>query len=184
MFHKRAEAIAAIYFHSGSSQLLALSAPSVTVPNGSASTAVSLTVTSLTSFSGQVSFACVGLPLGMTCTFNPAQASLPASGTATTSFTISQTTTATAGISYWNGTWGILLFVLSMLQALRVSRGRRSFTGVMSILAMLALGAVALAGCGGSSNAPTTHQTGTTNILVTATSGSVTKTTPLTVNFQ
>ncbi len=71
-----------------------------------------------------------------------------------------------------------------MLQALRVSRGRRSFTGVISILVMLALGAFALAGCGGSSNTPTTHQTGTTNILVTATSGSVTKTAPLTVNFQ
>jgi hypothetical protein len=165
--------------------LLALSAQSVTVPNGSASTAVSLTVTSLSSFSGQVSFVCVGLPLGMTCSFNPAQASLPASGTATTSFTISQTPTSSSGIGYLRGPAGIVLFALSMLLALQVSRGRRTVAGVVWMLAVFALTATMLSGCGGNGGSgSTTPQTGTTNILVTATSGTVTKSIPLTVNVE
>jgi hypothetical protein len=165
--------------------LLALSAQSVTVPNGSVSTAVSLTVTSLSSFSGQVSFVCVGLPLGMTCSFNPAQASLPASGTATTSFTISQTPTSSSGIGYVRGPAGIVLFALLMLLALQVSRGRRTVAGVVWMLAVFALTATMLSGCGGNGGSgPTTPQTGTTNILVTATSGTVTKSIPLTVNVE
>jgi hypothetical protein len=134
-----------------------------------------------------VSFACVGLPLGMTCNFNPAQAALPASGTANASFTISQpATTTSAGIGYWKGPAGLLLFAVSTLLAFRISRGRQSVAGVVWMLAFFALTATMLSGCGGNggNGSMSTHQTGTTNILVTATSGTLTKSIPLTINVQ
>jgi hypothetical protein len=53
--------------------------------------------------------------------------------------------------------------------------------------AFFTISAVILIGCGGngSRNASTdTHQTGNANILVTATSGTVTKSIPLSINVQ
>jgi hypothetical protein len=68
---------------------------------------------------------------------------------------------------------------------LQVSRGRRTVAGVVWMLAVFALTATMLSGCGGNGGSgSTTGQTGTTNVLVTATSGTVTKSIPLTVNFQ
>lgn len=168
--------------------LLSLSTGNVAVPYGTPSSAVSVTVTSLSTFSGQVTFACVGLPFGMTCNFNPSQTSLPASGTASSSFTITQPSTAiSAGIVYWKSSAGLLLFTLSTLLAFRVSRGRRSVAGSVWMSAFFTISAVILIGCGGngSRNASTdTHQTGNANILVTATSGTVTKSIPLSINVQ
>ncbi|WP_260740639.1 Ig-like domain repeat protein [Tunturiibacter lichenicola] len=164
---------------------VALSTSSVDVPDGAQSAAVKFTISSVSSFSGQVNFACVGLPLGMSCNFSPTQASLPASGAVSTNLTISQSaTTSSAGMSSWKGSVGLFGFILSTLLAFRISRGRRLIGAVVWMWAISTLSLAVLSGCSGGSTPSPTHQTGTTNILVTATSGSITRSIPLTVNIQ
>ena len=164
---------------------LSLSSGSVDVPVGAQSATVKLTVSSVSSFTGQVSFDCVGLPLGMTCSFSPSQAALAASGAVSTSLTVSQNSgTSSAGIPSWKGSAGLFGFVLSALLAFRISKGRRLIGGAICMSVIFTLGIAALAGCGGGSAASPTHQTGTTNILVNATSGNVTRSIPLTVNIH
>jgi hypothetical protein len=164
---------------------LSLSSSSVTVPYETPSSPISLTVTSLGGMSGQLSFVCAGLPLGMSCNFSPAQASLASAGTASTSFTISQPTSTAAGLAVWGGP-GFLLILISAITALRVSRGRRALVGVTWALVLFSLSTVMLSGCASNSSGSNTNsrQTGTTNILVTVTGGTTTKTIPLSVNVQ
>jgi hypothetical protein len=164
---------------------VSLSASSVDVPDGAQSTPVKFTVSSVSAFAGQVSFACVGLPLGMTCNFSPSQGSLSASGALSTNLTIGpKTTTSSAGMSSWKGSAGLVGLILSALLAFRISRGRRLIAGAVCMWVLVTLGVAMLSGCGGSSPAGATHQSGTTNILVTATSGNITRNVPLTVNIQ
>jgi hypothetical protein len=164
---------------------VSLSASSVEVPDGAQSTPVKFTVSSVSAFAGQVSFACVGLPLGMTCNFSPSQGNLPASGALSTNLTIGpNTTTSSAGMSSWKGSAGLFGLILSALLAFRISRGRRLVAGVVCMWVLVTLGVAMLSGCGGSSPGGATHQSGTTNILVTATSGNITRNVPLTVNIQ
>jgi Bacterial Ig-like domain (group 3) len=164
---------------------VSLSASSVDVPDGAQSIPVKFTVSSVSAFAGQVSFACVGLPLGMTCNFSPSQGNLPASGALSTNLTIGpNTTTSSAGMSSWKGSAGLFGLILSALLAFRISRGRRLVAGVVCMWVLVTLGVAMLSGCGGSSPGGATHQSGTTNILVTATSGNITRNVPLTVNIQ
>jgi len=164
---------------------LALSSGSVTVPYGAPSAPVSLTVTSFGGLSGQLSFACAGLPLGMSCTFSPAQVALTSAGTASTSFTVSQPTNTSAGFASWKGP-GVLLILISVITAYRMSKGRRTLVGLTWALVMFSLSTVVLTGCasGGGSSNTNSRQTGITTILVNVIGGNTMKTIPLTVNVQ
>jgi hypothetical protein len=164
----------------------------VTAP-GSAGT-VSLAVANSTGFSGSIALSCSGLPVGATCAFSPS--TVTAAGTpATTASTMTITTTAatttaaqmppTHGpFSHWLAIGMFALFSIVMAG----SPARRRSTGLLLLLALIAL----VPACGGGGNSSTTPPpvpstptpAGTYNLVVSATSGSTTSTTAITLYVQ
>lgn len=150
---------------------LSTSATSMTMARGQSGT-VTLSVTPTNGFSGQVSFACSGLPGESSCSFTPA--TVNPSGTAASTATLRISTTATTahgGIGPWPFAGGGILFAL-LLFFPQTRRG--SYTASVGILCVA--GAIA-AGCSsgtGSSSALRDPGTpaGDTMVTVTATSGS------------
>jgi hypothetical protein len=150
------------------------------VSYGSTSSAVKLQVTSLSGMAGTVSFACSGLPIGMSCQFSPSQVTLTDGSNATSSVTIGSSA-KTAGPSSWRGL-SILSMLIALLSASVVGIRARSVQ-VLCGVALVTL--VGMIGCGGSDNSSKPLQeTGTKTVLVSATSGSITKSVPVTVTIQ
>ncbi|SFS20726.1 hypothetical protein SAMN05421771_3787 [Granulicella pectinivorans] len=170
-----------------------------TVTNGNTAT-VSLALTSIGGYTGQVTFACTGLLTGETCTTTPV--TLAATGTTTATVTISTTrqvtpnakatgtTRAANHTATSNGTTrlaGISFAGLTLL-ALAGSIKRRSlgrYTRLLSLFALLAtLGA--LAGCNdaGVTFNPSGTPSGTGNIGIVATSAGVSHTITVQVVVQ
>lgn len=166
---------------------LAMSASSSTlqVSYGKISSAVNLQVSSVGGMAGTVNFTCSGLPIGMTCNFNPAQVALAAGGQATASFTISGSTSQTNSASLWIPGIGLVLLPVSLAGLYRF-RNRTTCTGtLLSVLLLLA--ATSLTGCSGgssSSQSTTVQESGTKTVIVNATSGGVTRTIPIQVTIQ
>lgn len=164
---------------------LSLSLPNLNVSYGTASAAVAVQIASKYGATGPVSFGCSGLPIGMTCNFSPAQMSLTLGGTASTTLTITSSTvsasnTRVAGI-------GLAVFLpLSFFSLLRDrNRRRRRMQMICFGIAALAIGS--LSGCsrgGASSSSYPAQETGIKTVLVTATSGTASKSIPLVVNIQ
>jgi subtilase family serine protease len=157
---------------------LSLSPSSVTVARGGTGT-VTLTVTANGGFTGTVTPACSDLPSGVTCS-GPA---VMGSGTSTITFTATSSAmlapanrpTSFAGLSGTSGT-SILLVLCALCAAfllLSYERGRRKSSAV---LAAAALALLFVAGCGGGSSSGGgggSGATGTSNVIITATSGSI-----------
>lgn len=163
---------------------LTLSNTRVSVAPGTTSSPVALTITSVSAMAGQVNFACSGLPFGMTCNFTPAQGMLASNGVLTTNFTITQAAATRASMALWGGYAGFIPFGLAMLVLFRISRQRKHLKGVLWMLGVVGLGVtLTLGGCS-SRDSGTSLQTGTVNVLVNATNGSVTRSVPLTVIVQ
>jgi hypothetical protein len=160
---------------------LTASANTLHVSYGAASSAVNLQVASLSGMSGAVSFACSGLPIGMNCQFSPSQVTLADGTSATTSMIISSINPKTAGLGTWKGLSALLL-TLVLLSGLVIGRRARSVQMLCGLVLIALIGTV---GCGGSgsSNKPL-QETGTKTILVSATSGSITKSVPISVTIQ
>lgn len=164
--------------------LLSLSAANLTVTYGAMSSPVTVQVNSESGLVGAINFSCTGLPVGMTCNFNPAQVTIAAGSSATTSFTISSKATQAAG-TLWGRGIGILLLPFSLLCLWRIRNGRRHLQGFACLLLLSVLSLGLVIGCGGgSSKAQQLQETGSKTILVTATSGSITRTIPLVLNIQ
>ena len=138
---------------------------------GSVSSPINVSVTSSYGASGNVSFACSGLPVGMTCNFKPAQASLADGGTAGTVMTISSTAAGSASL---------LGFGLLLPMGFRLRRSRR----VITFMSAGAVALVLLSGCGGDQTNYQRPATGTVTVLVSATLGAVTQSTPVQVTLQ
>jgi subtilisin family serine protease len=79
--------------HNASAQLkiedatLAVSSTSATIPVGS-STSINVALNSLNGFTDQFNFACLNAPAGVSCSFNPPSAPLPANGSLTSVLTV------------------------------------------------------------------------------------------------
>jgi hypothetical protein len=151
---------------------------STSVPSLTASAAasavsdpVTVTVNSNYGATGNVSFACSGLPLGLTCDFSPAQVSLSEGGKAMTAMTVRATTATSAAL------FGVLFLLPAGLR-----RGRSRRTLRLWVLTAASIGL--LAGCSGDKNYYPQPPNGTVTVLVSATLGSVTQTTPLQVTVQ
>lgn len=106
-------------------------------------------------FSAPVTFSCVGLPAGLTCTFTPP--SVPAGAGATqVTMTISPTTSSSSAVPFYLPTPPpTMLLMLALVAAwLTVTRGTKRMpslrTAVVPLGVFVAL--AALAGCGGSSS--------------------------------
>jgi hypothetical protein len=164
--------------------LLSLSTANLSVTYGAMSSPVTMQVNSESGLAGAVNFGCTGLPVGMTCNFNPAQATITAGSSATTSLTISSKATQAAE-TLWGRGIGILLLPFSLLCLWRIRNGRRYLQGFACLLLLSVLSLGLVIGCGGgSSKAQQLQETGSKTILVTATSGSTTRTIPLVLNIQ
>ncbi len=162
---------------------LTVSANSVNVTRGSAATPLTLQIVSHSGLAGTVSLSCAGLPVGVTCVFNPAQATITAGGQATSSLTISAASVRAAGMSLPKGTGAILLAPLYLLLLWRVRKDARKLRILVCALLLSVVSLGCLTACSGGSK--TTQPTpGSQTILVIATSGATTKSTPLTLNLQ
>jgi Bacterial Ig-like domain (group 3) len=161
---------------------LSLSTLSLDVGYGSTSSPVSLQVQAISGMSGTVTYACTGLPVGMTCAFTPATASITDGGTTTTSFTITGSTTSAAARAGFTGL-GTLAAVFPLLLVFGVRRGKVS--GIIVPMLLTVLVVQGFSGCSKTSNTTTPlHETGSKTVLISATCGTLTKTTPLIVNIK
>ena len=151
------------------------------------------TVASSTGFSGNITFACSGLPTGATCQFNPS--SITATSTPVTtqgSVTVSTTGTTTAALNplrnlfpaRWMAFAGLMFFSVVMIGA----PGRRH---TATFLLFMAAFIVLMPGCGGGSSTPPpppppppATAIGEYNITVTASGGGITSTTGFTLVVQ
>jgi len=163
---------------------LSTSAASMNVSYGSTSSAITLQLTSLAGMAGTVNLSCTGLPIGMTCNFNPAQVSLHAGGVSTASLTI--TANAVTLSSFWIPGVGLLMLPLLFVPFRGMQNGRRHLPRIASIFALSLLGTLYLSGCSGgaSPSSNTLKEAGTKTISINATSGNTTSTIPVQVNIQ
>jgi drug/metabolite transporter (DMT)-like permease len=155
------------------------------VSYGSTSSPITVQLTSLAGMAGTVNLSCTGLPIGMTCKFNPAQANLQAGGVSSTSLTI--TATAVSLSSFWIPGIGLLVLPLSLVSLGVVRKGRHHLPKIASVLALSLLGTLYLSGCsgGGSPSSPDSlKESGTKTISINATNGNTTSTIPVQVNIQ
>jgi hypothetical protein len=139
---------------------------------GSSSATATLTITPSNGFNSVVSFACVGLPAGVSCGFKPATVT-PSGSAATTTVTFSGT--ASAMIRPGAGKRGAgILFAALGIGALLFSRLRRS-RSILYILCIVGLGLAAtedISGCGGNGGT-SGGGSQTSTVTITATSGSL-----------
>ena len=166
----------------------------LTVADGS-SVQTTVSVAPTYNFTGTVSLSCAGLPFGTTCSFSPAQISATGSAPSISTLTI-QTRGGTAARleSTGQGTAGIATAMLLPFASVLVFY-RRRLTGRSGLLGLLVLcgitfaAAAVMMGCRGMapmSTPPPITPTGTSQVSVTASSGSVsqTATIALTVTVQ
>jgi hypothetical protein len=147
-------------------------ATALTIASGSSGT-VGLQVSSVGGYAGTVSFACAGLPAGMSCTFAPATIGLTAAtATQQTVLTIA-TSSSQASLRGVEGQGPlrsmVYLAVMPGLLSLCMMRRRFRQAGqwiTMSLSAFLLLCAIgSLSGCG-STNSPTLTPKGAYSITV------------------
>jgi hypothetical protein len=159
---------------------LTLSTRNLNVAYGSTSSPVSLQMISQAGLAGPVTLSCTGLPAGLTCNFKPAQATITAGGTASSSLTVSGAAAQAAVVPLAGGITGLLILPLLVAPLWRVRRNDRGIRASLCILLLSLVSIVSLVGCGGSSKMASDPQT----ILVNASSGSVTVSVPLLLNVQ
>jgi hypothetical protein len=174
---------------------LSLSPASVSIAGAGGSGSTTITATPASGFASAITFACSGLPADATCSFSPATVTPSGSAVATTKLTIA-TNVASASLrkdlpTPWpNGRKPMLcIFLFGGLGLLRARRYFRNLTRShallnLSVFALLLLGlaGAAVIGCsGGSSNST---PAGTSTVTITATGGSRTQTTTLSVTVQ
>ena len=154
---------------------IAINPSTLTIPTGSLSGTVALTVTPISGFNSAVSFACSGLPSGASCNFTPATVT-PTAGPGTTAFTVNAPIKSSAlrpsSTPLLPGT------TVALALCLFGWRKRRA----LRVVLLLAIGIVGLSmvtACAVTSNAPTIS-----NITVTATSGTISQTTTLSLTMQ
>lgn len=163
---------------------LSLSVPSLDVSYGETSKAVAVQIMSKYGATGPVVFSCSGLPIGMSCSFSPAQTSLSSGATATTNLTIRSSTATTSNRAATGFSLAVFL-PLSLLPLLE-GLGRRRRMGQILCLGMVAVAIGSLAGCSGSGSSSSNpiQETGAKTVLITASSGSISTSMPLVVNIQ
>jgi uncharacterized protein (TIGR03118 family) len=165
---------------------LSPSASTLTVTAGQSATDT-LSLAPSNGFTGMVSLACAGLPSGATCTFSPASVNVTGTATANTTLTIS-----TGAIGYMakqtamrtqNGV-GVAAAAMTPLAALMLFfavRRRSKLLMLLPIAIVAVVVATGVAGCGGASGGggttPGTTPSGTSQVTITATSGTISKTT-------
>lgn len=166
---------------------LTAAASTATVAAG-LSTQVALSLVPVNGFSGSVTLACSGLPVSGSCTFSPAQVSVSSTAPTLASVTI-QTQKGIASVeprrhssTYMAGFSLALMLPLGAILALR----RRS----ASVLRLMGVALVAMAvagvvtGCSDGVITVAATPAGQSNVVITATAGSVSQTTTVALTVQ
>jgi Bacterial Ig-like domain (group 3) len=162
---------------------ISFSTGSVNVAYGSTSSPIALQIASRSGLAGTVTLGCAGLPVGVTCNFNPSQPTITAAGQATSSLTISAIAIRSAGIPVPKGAGAILLAPVYLLLLWRIRKDARKFRMLVCALLLSVLSLGCLSACSGGSKT-TQPISSSQTILVIATSGTTTKSTPLILNLQ
>jgi subtilase family serine protease len=160
--------------------------PAVTVSSAGGSGNLTVTVNGVNGFAGNVTLACSGLPSGDTCTFNPSTP-VSLSGTTTSASVTVTVQTASAELMPVHYPWGhgpSLLAISAIMTwlgctglviLLAASGDKRWIKTAFALAAFSAI--IAVAGCGGGSSGSegggSSGGASTTDVTVTATSGSV-----------
>jgi uncharacterized protein (TIGR03118 family) len=170
---------------------LSTSSQVTTVAVGSSST-LTISVAPTSAFTGTVSLACSGLPAGATCSFLAPQLAVSPTAPATT-ILILQTSSGSAhnsvppepGALSRHGSLVIASAIMLPFGSLLAFRRRRQFAGLraLGVVVILFASASLIVGCGGSAGTPATPA-GTSNVTITATSGSITQTAVVAVTVQ
>ena len=146
------------------------------------SAVMTISVAPSNAFTGTVSLTCSGAPVGAVCSFSPSQLPVTANAPAISTLTI-QTSSASMpyGELMFNGLgrhpgMGIVSALLLPFGSLLAMRRRRRFAGlrILGVAAVLLASAGLIAGCSSTAPTPVTPA-GTSNITITATSGSITQ---------
>lgn len=168
------------------------STPAINISSPGGTGTLTLTITGLDGYNGTINFtssSCAGLPAGASCSFSPTTVT----GSGTTKLTVTTTATTTdlvrpgARPGWWLASLGIGLACVFFLG------GYSRRCGVLSLV-LCALFVTGI-GCGGGSNSggsttptapppPTATPTGTSNVVVTATSGTLTHTVAFVLSVQ
>jgi hypothetical protein len=167
----------------------------VSIPNGSATVAAgqpatyNISVTPQGGFAGTISFSCAGLPTAATCSFNPATLT-PSGSAASTTLTIATTARTVASALPVSGTTLAAITGIGFLGIVFMgvpARRRRSLRWAGMMLLGLAI-VFGVASCGGGGGTPIQTVTGTPvgtfNVTVSATSGTTTHTSVITLTVQ
>lgn len=187
---------------------IAASPTTATVTAGQ-STSIMLSIGGLNGFNSAVTFSCSGQPANTSCTFNPNTVTPTSGGTVTTTLSVA---TTMPGSPYHpivipsksgRGPWsylamGLLLiaalafrkFAFSGAENLKLGRRRSRAFGLAGVagLILAGLSLLSISGCGGgSSNGNAANPgtpAGTTTLVVTATSGSISHSTNITLTVH
>jgi hypothetical protein len=152
-----------------------LSNTSIVVNGDTHTGSTTMSVNFILGFNSPVTFSCSGLPAGSRCVFSPA--TLTASGTSTLTVGIDG---ASLKSTRPFGAGERTLAALGLLGLPLLLRRRKKLAGTVLGLLMLGAMAVSLSGCSGGTSTPS----GTSTIMVTATSGSTTHSQAITLNVQ
>lgn len=139
-------------------------------------------------FNAPVSFACSGLPVGMSCSFSPATVT-PGSAGATTALSVSTSALAASKVrSHPVERWKYLAIAFAPFGFIAMAgTGRRKKLVLLAVIAMVVV--LGMIGCGGGAAVvapaaqPQTHQSITSTITVTATSAGVSHSTELSLTL-
>lgn len=146
-------------------------------------------------FSGNVSLSCSGLPTGATCSFSPSQLSVSPTASATSTVTIQTSAHAALTPPAHNGRLKAIIdlaFLLpfgSVLALLRKRKGYGNYPRLLGVLFLLIASTGVVVGCSSYMAPSTQNNQGTppgtmSRITISATSGSITQSTTVSLNVQ
>lgn len=140
---------------------------------------VALSLTSNAAFSGSISFTCTGLPAEASCSVSPSSVSLGKGQTANAALVIATTAKNNSYQVANHSAWTITMGGISMAGLMFIAFPRRKrIPGTLAIVVFGAISAASilgLTGCGGSGDKYPGTPAGSYNVVVTATSGTITQ---------
>ncbi|MEI9978496.1 MAG: Ig-like domain-containing protein [Edaphobacter sp.] len=178
--------VATTIYDSAPDFAFALSADAVTVQSGSTSQPVTLTLAQNNGFTGAVKLSCSGLPIGMTCSFNPSSV-MVAKGGETSTLTFTGGGTQASSLADKPGKLGLLTLAFCLMWSAPLCRKARKSLALLSVLFLFIAPVALMTGCSDGTTAPTANpikETGLRTVLVVATSGGVSHTVPIALTVQ
>jgi len=172
----------------------AVSSGTLTIAAGQ-SGSVALTITPLNGFNSAVSFSCAGLPPGTSCSFSPSTVN-PSGGAASTTLTLAAATTARDELPLHQPPFGSIATSALALGLCFIGRRRLRLHAVWIVCVGATISLACLTACGGGSSVASAGNSGSSGssgsastaeagiITVTATSGPLSHSVPLSVSVH